>query len=82
MTEQQPKDNSPPRPDFEKIRKDAVDCTISLCKAIQEAGGAISLLDEIEHMSVMDFMVKVAAQNGIRFHFEKMPEQGCDATRK
>jgi hypothetical protein len=55
-------------------RRDAMQCTLSLCKAIHDAGGNYTSMD-FDNMSVTEFITTVAAQNGIRFVFVKPVEK-------
>ena len=55
---------------LKKAREGAFECTLSLCKAMEDAGGSISRAD-FDKMSLMDFITNVAAQNNIRFVFVK-----------
>lgn len=50
-----------------KNQRDRAACVFSLAKAIQQAGG--SLNEDILKMTVEDFIMNVAGQNGIRFVF-------------
>jgi len=54
-------------PDEEICSRGRMECTMSLAKAVQEAGGAVSahLLD----MTVAEFIREVAGQNNIQFVF-------------
>ena len=51
---------------YKKARLDAIECTLSLCEAMETAGGSIVQAD-FENLSLMDFIMTIAAQNGIRF---------------
>ena len=51
---------------YKKVRLDAIECTLSLCEAMETAGGSIVQAD-FENLSLMDFIMTIAAQNGIRF---------------
>jgi hypothetical protein len=57
----------------EEVKREVADCTMSLAKAIQEAGGAISPDNrDLLQMRLGDFITQIAAQNGIRFiHYPK-----------
>jgi len=57
---------------FDKIRQDVADCTLSLGCAIQEAGGRID--PEMLSMSLGEFITSIAGQNNIRFIY-KRPER-------
>lgn len=65
----------------EKDRTEAAECMASLCTAIQRAGGDVgSIMTRMKvGMTVMEFIVTVAAQNGIRFHHELEEEQDARA---
>lgn len=72
---------SPPKLKYdccrEKDRAEAADCMASLCTAIQESGGSVeSITTKIKGgLTVMQFIVSVASQNHIRFHFEGPEEE-------
>ena len=73
--------SSPPKRTYnccrEKDRAEAAECMASLCAAIQAAGEDVgSIATKIrEGMTVMDFIVSVASQNHVRFHFEGPEEE-------
>jgi hypothetical protein len=62
-----------PRDRDDEIKREGFECGYSLAKAVYEAGGSIALAD-LANMTLEDFCVKVAAQNGIRFVFVKKPD--------
>jgi len=55
---------------FVEARAEAVECALSLAKAVHDAGGSFASLD-LNTMTVMEFITEVAAQNGIRFVYVK-----------
>lgn len=61
---------------YERAREEGFSCALSLAKAISDAGGSIS--SEIGNMTLKEFICKVAAQNNIRFVYEKplVPSSG------
>ena len=61
---------------YVQARKEAVECVNSLNKAMQDAGGSIPDAKRLEEMSLMEFITTVAAQNHIRFCYERPPYKG------
>ena len=51
---------------YKKTRQDAIECTLSLCEAMETAGGSI-VRANFDNLSLMDFITNIAAPNGIRF---------------
>lgn len=61
---------------FVNARAEAIDCILSLTRAIDKASGSVDDLRSMVHkMTLMEFMTTIAAQNGIRFcHISDLPK--------
>lgn len=51
-------------------RRDGFEAGLSLARAVQDAGGRIPTVAELDGMTVVEFISKIAAQNAIRFHYD------------
>lgn len=60
---------------LEEARRGALDCALSLARAMQDAGGSIPDAGELAKMTVEEFITKIAAQNNIRFIYQE-PKKG------
>lgn len=60
---------------FVKSREQAIECFASLQQAVYEAGGSPLSVEKAKSISLMEFITTIAAQNGIRFQFEKPKEE-------
>lgn len=60
---------------FERARKEGFEAGLSLARAIQRAGGAVPEPESIGSMTMLEFITTIAAQNGIRFHFQEPQEE-------
>jgi len=61
---------------FVNARTEAIDCILSLTRAIDKSGGSVdNLRFTVHRMTLMEFMTTIAAQNGIRFcHVSDLPK--------
>lgn len=55
----------------QRNRREAVDCVTSLHRAMQQAGGTVLSYQDMGSMTLLEFITTVAAQNGIRFHYDE-----------
>jgi len=53
-----------------KAQRVGFETGLSFARAIQDAGGRIPTRAELSGMSVVEFISAIAAQNGIRFHYD------------
>ena len=56
---------------YRQSRAEAVECVTSLTKAFELAGGSTPTAESLSEMTMMDFITTIAAQNHIRFVYEK-----------
>lgn len=56
---------------YEVAAGGAIACVTSLSIAMQRSGGAVMSVKRMQEMSLMDFITSIAAQNDIRFVYEK-----------
>ncbi len=57
-----------------KIMECTIECTATLCKAIQEAGGTIRP-NTLLAMSIKDFIIDIASPNNIEFVYVNKKER-------
>lgn len=58
-------------PRQEEIKREVADCTMSLCIAVQQAGGAVGGPRDLLQLRLGEFITQIAAQNGIRFIYQE-----------